>query len=277
MNAAALSRPAWQRPALMAGILAVHGALAWLLAPKTRPVAGMAPPVIEMVTAEPLAVAAPEAPAPAASPEVAEPEAVQPPSEAPPPEPPAAAEPAPQVAEAAPPAPPPDIVAPDAPVLPAVPDSIPPRNREVERRAEQRRIERDRREEARRREREEQRRRRADEERRQAEARPQRPASAAPQSRGQAAASGGGASATAYASLVHRSLQAKASALGLHARGRISVSFAIDGAGRMAQSGILRSSGDDGVDHAIRAMLARASFPAPPAGRFSGSVTIRIE
>ncbi|MCZ0732890.1 energy transducer TonB family protein, partial [Phreatobacter sp. AB_2022a] len=79
------------------------------------------------------------------------------------------------------------------------------------------------------------------------------------------------------ASLVHRILQAKASALGLNARGRISISFAIDGAGRMAQSGILRSSGDDGVDHAIRAMLARVSFPAPPAGRFSGSVTIRIE
>ncbi|CEJ11797.1 hypothetical protein BN1110_02092 [bacterium YEK0313] len=269
MSAVALFHPAWQRPALMAAILAVHGALAWLLAPKTRSMAGIAPPVIEMVTAEPLAVAAPEAPAPAATPEVAEPEAVQPPSEAPPPEPPAAAEPAPQVAEAAPPAPPPDIVAPDAPVLPAVPDSIPPRNREVERRAEQRRIERDRREE--------QRRRRADEERRQAEARPQRPAPAAPQSPGQAAASGGGASATAYASLVHRILQAKASALGLNARGRISVSFAIDGAGRMAQSGILRSSGDDSIDHAIRAMLARASFPAPPAGRFAGSVTIRVE
>lgn len=274
MNSLTLFHPAWQRPALMAGLLAAHGALAWLLAPKTRPVAGIAPPVIEMVTAEPSAVAAPAAPAMAASPQAVEPETAPPVAEAPPPEPPVPAEPAPRVADVRPP---PAIVAPDALVIPAIPDPVPPRNRESERRAEQRRMERDRRDEARRREREEQRRRRTEEDRRQATAAPTRPASAAPPSPGQAATSGGGASATAYASLVHRILQAKASALGLNARGRISVSFAIDGAGRMTQSGILRSSGDDGVDHAIRAMLARASFPAPPAGRFAGAVTIRVE
>ncbi|WP_163364489.1 TonB family protein, partial [Escherichia coli] len=84
-------------------------------------------------------------------------------------------------------------------------------------------------------------------------------------------------SAAAYASQVHRILQSRTTALGLNARGNVSVSFAIDAAGRMASSGIIRSSGDDGVDHAIRTMLARSSFPAPPSGRFSGSVTIRIQ
>ncbi|MCZ0734280.1 hypothetical protein OZ671_08525, partial [Phreatobacter sp. AB_2022a] len=127
MSAAGLLHPAWQRPALLAGTLAVHGALAWLLVPKTRSVAGIAPPVIEMVTAEPSAVATPEAPATAASPQAAEPEAAQPAAETPAPEPAAPLEAARQVAEAAPPVSPPDIVAPDAPVIPAVPAPVPSR------------------------------------------------------------------------------------------------------------------------------------------------------
>lgn len=291
MTPQGMLHPAWLRPVLIVGAVAIHAGLFWTLSPRTRPQAGVAPPIIEMVQAEAEA-AAPEQPVAAeAAPRIepapameetalAEPPPVEPvqeerqdQAELPPELPPA---PSPEPAQLTPPL----VAQPAAPAIPvAQPPPERPRDTEVERRAEQRRIERERVAEAQRREREDQRRRKRDEERRQALARPPRELStgAAPSDAGRPAQAGGNVSAAAYASQVHRILQSRTTALGLNARGNVSVSFAIDASGRMAASGIIRSSGDDSVDHAIRTMLARSSFPAPPSGRFSGSVTIRIQ
>lgn len=291
MTPQGMLHPAWLRPALLVSIVTLHGTLLWALSPRTRTQAGLAPPVIEMVQAEAETAAPEQAPAAEARPSAEQAPAAEPVAAAEPPpvtDPPAPVEPPP--VEPAPPAQnepvavpepiaPPVLAEPTAPVIPNRP--IPqerPRDIQAERRAEERRIERERRAETQRRERDDQRRKR-DEERRQAmAARPPRELStgAASSDAGRPAQAGGNVSAAAYASQVHRILQSRTTALGLNARGNVSVSFAIDASGRMASSGIIRSSGDDGVDHAIRTMLARSNFPAPPAGRFSGSVTIRI-
>ncbi len=286
MTPQGMLHPAWLRPALLISIVTLHGALLWALNPRTRAQAGLAPPVIEMVQAEAETATPEQAPAAEAAPSTEQAPAVEPVAAAEPPsttdlpppvEPPTAAPNEP--AEVPEPLPPPIRAEPTAPVIPTT--QAPrerPRDIQAERRAEERRIERERAAEAQRREREDQRRRKRDEERRQAMARPPRELStgAASSDAGRPGQAGGNVSAAAYASQVHRILQSRTTALGLNARGNVSVSFAIDGSGRMASSGIIRSSGDDGVDHAIRTMLARSSFPAPPSGRFSGSVTIRI-
>ncbi|QCI67048.1 TonB family protein [Phreatobacter stygius] len=292
MTARGILHPGWLRPALMLGVVTVHGALIWALSPKTRAHVGLAPPVIEMVQAQAEASAPAQPPETEAAPSAEQAPAVEQvaaaepaPAELPPPVVPPSVEPLVEAPVDRPelppePVPPPVVAEPSAPVIPAVqPQPERPRDAQAERRIEQRRIERERAAEAQRREREDERRRKREEQRQQAMARPPRELSTgtAASEGSRPAQAGGNVSAAAYASQVHRILQTRTSALGLNARGNVSVSFAIDASGRMAASGIIRSSGDDGVDHAIRTMLARSSFPAPPAGRFSGSVTIRIQ
>jgi protein TonB len=97
------------------------------------------------------------------------------------------------------------------------------------------------------------------------------------------AARGGGrpgnaASGAAYAGRVRAILQGRAHALGIEdLEGSVGVTFVIGASGRMESHAITRSSGSGSVDRLIRGMLASASFPPPPGGRFAGSVTIRIQ
>lgn len=100
---------------------------------------------------------------------------------------------------------------------------------------------------------------------------------------GQGAARAGGTpgnavSGAAYAGRVRAILQGRAHALGIEDHeGSVGISFVIGASGRMESHAITRSSGSGTIDRQIRAMLGSASFPAPPGGRFAGSVTIRIQ
>uniref|UniRef100_UPI001952E444 hypothetical protein n=1 Tax=Klebsiella pneumoniae TaxID=573 RepID=UPI001952E444 len=77
MTPQGMLHPAWLRPALVMGAVTLHAGLFWTLSPKTRPQAGVAPPVIEMVQAEAEATA-PEQPAAAeAAPSIAQAPAVE--------------------------------------------------------------------------------------------------------------------------------------------------------------------------------------------------------
>jgi periplasmic protein TonB len=81
----------------------------------------------------------------------------------------------------------------------------------------------------------------------------------------------------AYGGKVRAILMGRASSLGLSdVKGSVSVSFSISGSGRMASHSLNGSTGDTRADRAIKGMLASTSFPPPPNGSFSGSVTIRI-
>lgn len=89
---------------------------------------------------------------------------------------------------------------------------------------------------------------------------------------------GNAASGAAYAGRVRAILQGRANALGIEDHeGSVGISFVIGASGRVESHAITRSSGSGSVDRQIRGMMASASFPAPPGGRFSGSVTIRIQ
>lgn len=93
-----------------------------------------------------------------------------------------------------------------------------------------------------------------------------------------AGAPGNAAAGAAYAGRVRAILQGRANALGIEDHeGAVGVSFTIGASGRMESHAITRTSGSGSVDRLIRGMLASASFPPPPGGRFVGSVTIRIQ
>ena len=95
---------------------------------------------------------------------------------------------------------------------------------------------------------------------------------------GRAGPPGNAASGAAYAGKVRAILQARANALGIEDQeGAVGLSFVIGGAGRMESHAITRTSGSASVDRMIRSMMASASFPPPPGGRFSGTVNIRIQ
>ncbi len=65
------------------------------------------------------------------------------------------------------------------------------------------------------------------------------------------------------------------------AQGNPSVSFSIDGSGRVVSVSLTRASGDPDIDAEIVAMVHRASpFPAPPPGAphvFSAAVNFRLQ
>lgn len=112
---------------------------------------------------------------------------------------------------------------------------------------------------------------------------PQRSAPVAREGRGQAEAApraarpGAGGNDAGYAARVRASLQARANALGFEdVNATVVLSFSIDASGRVASASVARPSGDFKVDGALRRMLASASFPPPPGGRFSGVVPVRI-
>ena len=89
---------------------------------------------------------------------------------------------------------------------------------------------------------------------------------------------GNAASGAAYAGRVRAILQGRANALGIEDHeGQVAVSFVIGASGRIETHAIIRTSGSASVDRLIRGMMASAAFPAPPGGRFSGQVTIRIQ
>lgn len=100
--------------------------------------------------------------------------------------------------------------------------------------------------------------------------------------RGQAGSGGGqrstsGQSVAAYAAQVRSVLVARAQRIkNLRASGRVGLTFTIDGGGRLASLS-LRSSGSSQVDQAIRSALRGISFPPPPNGRFTGSITITVQ
>lgn len=88
---------------------------------------------------------------------------------------------------------------------------------------------------------------------------------------------GAGGNNAGYAARVRSVLQARATALGFEdVNATVGLSFTIDGSGHVASSSVSKPSGDFKVDAALRRMLASASFPPPPGGKFSGSVTVRI-
>ena len=66
-----------------------------------------------------------------------------------------------------------------------------------------------------------------------------------------------------------------------HQQGSGSVSFSIDGSGRVTSAGVSRGTGVGSLDHELAAMVRRASpFPAPPGGRgmsFSVPVSFRLQ
>jgi protein TonB len=87
----------------------------------------------------------------------------------------------------------------------------------------------------------------------------------------------GSSSEAAYGAKVRAILQGRANSLGLEdVNGSVSVRFVINGSGRLASHTIGGSTGDTQADRALRSMIASSSFPSPPSGSFSGSVTIRI-
>lgn len=93
----------------------------------------------------------------------------------------------------------------------------------------------------------------------------------------QAHTAAGGQNKADYASRVRAVLQARANALGIEdAEGSVGISFTIGPGGRMAGYSLSRPSGDFRIDRAVRAMLASVSFPPPPGGQFSASVTVRV-
>ena len=95
---------------------------------------------------------------------------------------------------------------------------------------------------------------------------------------GRAGTPGNSLSGAAYAGKVRAILQARANALGIEDQeGSVGLSFVIGGSGRMESHAITRTSGSASVDRMIRGMMASASFPPPPGGRFSGTVNIRIQ
>lgn len=111
------------------------------------------------------------------------------------------------------------------------------------------------------------------------EARPAAPPSptAAPAARAHGGQTGASGNDAGYAARVRSVLQARANALGFEdVNATVGLSFTIDGSGRVALSSVSKPSGDFKVDAALRRMLASASFPPPPGGKFSGSVTVRI-
>lgn len=100
-----------------------------------------------------------------------------------------------------------------------------------------------------------------------------RPANSAPAAR----PPGAGGADPGYASRVRAMLQARAHALGFEdVNATVGLSFTIDASGRVTTAAIAKPSGDFKVDAALRRMLASASFPPPPGGRFTGAVTVRI-
>lgn len=92
-----------------------------------------------------------------------------------------------------------------------------------------------------------------------------------------AARAGAGGQDAGYAARVRAALQARANALGFEdVNATVVLSFSIDAAGRVNSASVARPSGDFKVDGALRRMLASASFPPPPGGRFSATVPVRI-
>lgn len=94
---------------------------------------------------------------------------------------------------------------------------------------------------------------------------------------GRATQTGAGGNSAAYAARVRATLQARANALGFEdVNASVGLSFTIGPSGGVSGASVSRPSGDFKVDGALRRMLASSSFPPPPGGRFSGSVTVRI-
>jgi periplasmic protein TonB len=94
---------------------------------------------------------------------------------------------------------------------------------------------------------------------------------------GRASQAGTGGNSAAYAAKVRATLQGRANALGFEdVNASVGLSFVIGPTGSVSSASISRPSGDFKVDGALRRMLASSSFPPPPGGRFSGSVTVRI-
>jgi protein TonB len=87
-----------------------------------------------------------------------------------------------------------------------------------------------------------------------------------------------------YAGLVsahlRRHQQYPADARGRGDQGTATVSFSLDGGGRVTSSRLVRGSGISSIDQEVQAMVRRASpFPAPPTGRsasFTVPVTFRL-
>lgn len=111
---------------------------------------------------------------------------------------------------------------------------------------------------------------------------PPKPKSASsPASRGQAGSGGGRSNATgqsvaAYASSVRSILVSRTQRIkNLRSTGKVGLVFRINSAGQLASLD-LRSSGSAEIDRAVRAALQGISFPPPPNGAFSGSITITV-
>jgi protein TonB len=257
-------RPGWLRPTALALILAGHAAL--LL--EVKPVADNAPQLESMeVALVPLGDSVEDQ---KAQEEIKPAEPPPPPPEPPPPPPPAELT-----------APPPQVVAPEAPPLPVAkpqpevkpkPQVKPKPRPEVEEqpdRAELRRIERRKREEAEQRREEQEERRKAQQARLEAR-------------RGvvQGAARANGMSQASYAGLIiaelnrHKFFPAAARAAGV--TGSVGVAFTIGPSGRVVSQSITRSSGNGSLDAAARAIMSAVHVPPPPGGRFSTATSIRF-
>jgi periplasmic protein TonB len=104
-----------------------------------------------------------------------------------------------------------------------------------------------------------------------------RPAETAAPSPLRAASSGSATASAGYSVRVRGILQARANALAIEdANGVVGIIFVIAGNGRLSSFSITRPSGNFQIDRAIRAMLGSISFPPPPGGQYSGSVTVRV-
>jgi protein TonB len=78
-----------------------------------------------------------------------------------------------------------------------------------------------------------------------------------------------------------RNKQYPAEARSNHDQGTASVSFTLDGSGRVTTASLVRGSGYASLDQEVQAMVRRASpFPPPPGGRpmsFTVPVTFRLQ
>jgi TonB family C-terminal domain len=110
---------------------------------------------------------------------------------------------------------------------------------------------------------------------------PKPKSASSPASRGQAGLGGGQSNASAqsiaaYAATVRSVLVSRTQRIrNLRSTGKVGLVFKINSAGQLASLN-LQSSGSAEIDQAVRAALRGVSFPPPPNGSFSGSITITV-
>jgi periplasmic protein TonB len=87
---------------------------------------------------------------------------------------------------------------------------------------------------------------------------------------------GGAVSSARYRSIVQSRLAGRKSELAVRGKGVVAIRFTIGPSGRVVSASVARSSGNGALDQAARSLVASASFPPPPGGKFSAVVPFRV-